>query len=688
MLSSIASLPRQPTPRPTTDAHFRLAGRRPLLDGPLFYALLPFRVARELREFHPDAVLVQGVHEAVAVLVARRVVHSRTRVILDVQGDWHEATRLYGSPFRRLLNPVNDALAPVAVRRVDAVRTVSTQTTGLVRALGVEPAAVFPSYVDADVFLSRPLAPLPERPSAVFVGVLERYKAFDTLLDAWPRVTQRIPDALLHIVGDGSMKDRAARLLADFPDQVIWSSRLRADQVAHTMDDSWLVCLPSRSEGLPRVALEAACRGRAIVGGNRAGIPDVVRDGENGLLVDPDDADGLADALARILGDRAEAERLGAAARRTGEEWSVTPEEYGAKLEALVERSPREMTDRDILYFNTWYRGHNNARYSELLPRLERVRPYLLTFPRPRLVRAASDRAWRAVRGPLQPVVLRRIERRHPYALVTDLQQLETLTVPVMVDIDDLDFTEANGELLRRGNVVAYTVTDDSAAHQLEALGVERPWYVIPQGVALDQLDPEEVTRIARLREGVPVVGYIAAFLQSEDDRGGGKAIYNIDHLLAMWDEIRARVPAARLWLVGNASKAVQSRLARRPDVTLFGHVPRGRLLAIASNFDVALYPREHDPGIRASKVAEYFGMGVPIVGYDHEVVQDVRDARAGILVPDARAFVDAVEHLLTDEAERRGLAEAARIAGAERDWRKLSARYAELLDRHLPPLH
>jgi glycosyltransferase involved in cell wall biosynthesis len=88
---------------------------------------------------------------------------------------------------------------------------------------------------------------------------------------------------------------------------------------------------------LPRVALEGACRGRAIVGGDRAGIPDVVRDGENGLLVNPDDPVQLADALVRILSDRAYATELGAAARRTGEAWGITPDEYAAKVRALVD---------------------------------------------------------------------------------------------------------------------------------------------------------------------------------------------------------------------------------------------------------------------------------------------------------------------------------------------------------------
>jgi glycosyltransferase involved in cell wall biosynthesis len=125
----------------------------------------------------------------------------------------------------------------------------------------------------------------------------------------------------------------------ELPRQVEWSTRLGAEEVASAMDAAWLVCLPSRSEGLPRVALEAACRGRAIVGGDRAGIPDVVHDGENGFLVNPDDPAALARALVRILGDRETAERLGAEARRTGESWGVTPDAYGARIGALVRQT-------------------------------------------------------------------------------------------------------------------------------------------------------------------------------------------------------------------------------------------------------------------------------------------------------------------------------------------------------------
>ena len=323
---------------PIGDARFRLtAPTRPnALDGALYYLRLPARIRRELRAFRPDAAVVQGVHEAAAFLVGRALARSDAKLILDVQGDWHEATRLYGSRFRRLLNPINDALPRIVVPRADAVKTVSTQTTDIVRALGVEPTAVFPAYVDADVFRNVAPVPLPDQPRAVFVGVLERYKAFDTLVTAWSRVATSVPGAVLHIVGDGSLREEAGRLVEALPEQTEWSLRLGAEEVARAIDDSWLVCLPSRSEGLPRVALEAACRGRAIVGGNRAGIPDVVRDGENGVLVNPDDAGELAQVLITLLRDRSEAERLGANSRLTGEEWVPAAEEYGARWLELV----------------------------------------------------------------------------------------------------------------------------------------------------------------------------------------------------------------------------------------------------------------------------------------------------------------------------------------------------------------
>ena len=114
-------------------------------------------------------------------------------MILDLHGDWRAPTRLYGSRARRLLDPLADALARSALRRADGVRTISAYTTELVRAEGVEPAAEFAAFMDLEPFLVNPAVPLPKSPAALFVGVLERYKAFDVLADAWRRVAGSVP---------------------------------------------------------------------------------------------------------------------------------------------------------------------------------------------------------------------------------------------------------------------------------------------------------------------------------------------------------------------------------------------------------------------------------------------------------------------------------------------------------------
>ena len=322
-----------------SDPRFRLVGRvRPrVLDGVTFYALLPFRVARELREYRPDAVLVQGGQEAALALLGRALARAPARVIADVHGDPAAATRLYGSPLRKALAPLGDALARRGLRRADAVRTISDYTSGVVREAGTEPTATFAAFMDLDPFLAEPPTPLPGRPTALFVGVLERYKAVDVLADAWRIAAPRVPDASLHLVGRGTLRDVPERLVAELPEQTRWMESLPTPEVARALDEATVLVLPSRSEGLGRVVVEAFCRGRAVVASRVGGIPDLVTDGENGLLVPPEDAVALADALVHVLSDRALAERLGAAGRTSVEPWLATPEEYARQIRDLVE---------------------------------------------------------------------------------------------------------------------------------------------------------------------------------------------------------------------------------------------------------------------------------------------------------------------------------------------------------------
>jgi glycosyltransferase involved in cell wall biosynthesis len=87
-----------------------------------------------------------------------------------------------------------------------------------------------------------------------------------------------------------------------------------------------------------RVIVEAFCRARPVVGARVGGIPDLVEDDQNGLLVEPGDVQALADAIVRILTDRQLAERLSAGAHASAGFWTSSPEEFASRIRALVER--------------------------------------------------------------------------------------------------------------------------------------------------------------------------------------------------------------------------------------------------------------------------------------------------------------------------------------------------------------
>jgi glycosyltransferase involved in cell wall biosynthesis len=323
------------------DDTFRLA--RPFairpLDGAAFYASLPLRVVAELRDFRADAVLCQSPFEGLAVLAGRRLARSRAAVIVELHGDWRTFARLYGSGLRRVVAPLTDRVATLALRRADGVRTLSPFTTRLARDVGVEPTASFVAFTDLETFTAATVRPVPEQPQALFVGVLEAYKNIDGLAAAWRLAAPRLPSARLRIIGDGPRRDAVQALVADLPAQTSWQDVVPNEEIVRRLDESWCLLLPSRSEGTPRVVIEAFCRGRAVVGSAVGGVPDVLEDGVTGLMVDPDDPRGIADALVRLLQDRALTESLGRAGRERMTEWTSTPEEFARRMANLVERA-------------------------------------------------------------------------------------------------------------------------------------------------------------------------------------------------------------------------------------------------------------------------------------------------------------------------------------------------------------
>src|SRR4051794_251739 len=320
------------------DPRFHLVRRSRSIAG-LFYLALPWIVAGEVRRFKPDVVITQSPYEAAAILTVLPTSRGKPKLVAEVHGDWRSAARLYGSPLRRLFAAAADRAAVLALRRADGTRAISEFTAKLAEdATGRKPLGVYPTYTDLESFLAAPPKPLPRSPAVAWIGSLQRVKDPKTFASAWRLVAARVPEAMAIVVGDGPLRPVIDALCAEYPERVRAFPRLSPPEVANVLDESTVLVLPSRSEALGRVVIEAFARARPVVGSAVGGIPDILRDGHSGLLVQPGDASSLADALVRVLSDRGLAERLAAGALADGKRFQRRQEPWADAVRKLVDR--------------------------------------------------------------------------------------------------------------------------------------------------------------------------------------------------------------------------------------------------------------------------------------------------------------------------------------------------------------
>jgi glycosyltransferase involved in cell wall biosynthesis len=328
------------------DQRFRLQRPRApsAVHGAAYFATLPGIVASELRRFMPQAIVAESPYEGLCALAATRLSRDggvHPKLVIEVHGDWRTAPRMYGRAWRSLYAPLSDRAALIALRRADATRAVSRYTAELIeRATGEQPLAVFPTYTDIESFSATQPRPFPSRPTAIWIGVLERYKNADGLERIWHRVAARAPEAKLVVIGKGPLWNCVSRLARDLPGRVELIPQLDSPEISRRLDEATLLILPSRSEGLPRVIIEAFARGRPVVASAAGGIPDIVVSGRNGVLVPPEDDDAFADTVVNVLGDPELAERLGTHARTdVAPLLTWTPERFAAAVAELVEQA-------------------------------------------------------------------------------------------------------------------------------------------------------------------------------------------------------------------------------------------------------------------------------------------------------------------------------------------------------------
>jgi colanic acid/amylovoran biosynthesis glycosyltransferase len=175
----------------------------------------------------------------------------------------------------------------------------------------------------------------------VCVGRLCEQKGQLLLVEAVAAARRRGVGVRLLLAGDGEMRPEVEQAVErhGLADRVTITGWVSADEVREALDGSRALILPSFGEGLPVAIMEAMARHRPVITTYIAGIPELVRDGDDGLLVPAGDLDRLTGAIERIMAmNPAQIEVMGhSAATRVKERHSVAIE--GAKLSRIIERS-------------------------------------------------------------------------------------------------------------------------------------------------------------------------------------------------------------------------------------------------------------------------------------------------------------------------------------------------------------
>lgn len=198
------------------------------------------------------------------------------------------------------------------------------------------------SVIPNGILLPALISPLPIQPPRLLcLGRLAREKGFDLAMTALRKVVDRCPEVSMIVAGDGPERAILARQVTDLSldRAVAFVGWIEPREIPALINQTTLVLMPSRREGLPNVAIEAGSFGRPVIATRVGGLPEIVQNGETGLIVDPEDAEGLARGILQLLDHPDLAKQMGIAARRRVEEqfnWHECELAYEALYKTLV----------------------------------------------------------------------------------------------------------------------------------------------------------------------------------------------------------------------------------------------------------------------------------------------------------------------------------------------------------------
>lgn len=294
----------------------------PRIHAPIYTATrILFNETLRWRSFPGDATI--GI-DADGYSIAKR--RNSLPHIACIKGVLADATR-FEQGSTRLSMALQSRLEAKHAQRADLVVTISQYCATRIEELyGVKNAVVVPELIDLsswrNLFRASPAVPDPRTFTVLCVCRFYPRKRVEVLLRSAALLRDRIPQLELRIVGNGPENARLRQIAADLHLEPIirWLGDVNMETLAAEYVRSDVFCLPSVQEGFGIVFLEAMAAGKPIVAARASAVPEIVRDG---ILVEPENPEALAEALLTLYREPDLRSSLGSAGARRVEEFET-----------------------------------------------------------------------------------------------------------------------------------------------------------------------------------------------------------------------------------------------------------------------------------------------------------------------------------------------------------------------------
>ncbi|GJL80161.1 MAG: glycosyl transferase family 1 [Nitrospinaceae bacterium] len=258
------------------------------------------------------------------------------------------ALTLWGSDFLLLRIPGLAFLLKVLIRSADAVICESDHFKNLLLKLGIPDhiISVLPNGIDLENFQpgdgnsARRQLDLPENKTIILnIGGMSPVKGQRYLIEAIPEIIKREANIQFIFVGDGETRHELETLVnaKTLSPYVLFTGMLKASEIPIWLHAADIFVLPSLSEGNPNVLLEAMACGIPVVATTVGGIPEMIRDGQEGFLVQPKSSEELARQITALIRDKTLREAMGQNGIKTVQAEYATWEMQSAKLKTIYE---------------------------------------------------------------------------------------------------------------------------------------------------------------------------------------------------------------------------------------------------------------------------------------------------------------------------------------------------------------